>query len=314
LFKVPPEYVPKFKHHHRAYPLSKFKAYLTTNSSITKGTAACYVSAIRRMLFHLGEGQPGAGGLVKRRTWDNFEAVTEYVDGLSRSMQDPIKGAWRYWVNFNGAVTPPQHQLAPRVSKAAVTAALRALLHYRLTGKGAPPLNLQDIPKMYWEWDPNEQRWYITHGRGGSLRYTFGIGVRQLSDAIRNWGYPQGCPKHGASFVPHNPDDSTPMTLQQVKDTIDNKVPPAIVKWLDEAMAKDYTTTVTPIIESERLRMPQEIVEESKLELTKEGRIKTDFHTTRLVDTSDESFGRTFIVDGKLVVENPEDDGLPDWA
>lgn len=307
MFKIP-TYRPKFLRQDKTYPLTKFCAYLKTSTAVGDGAVKNYVAAIRRMLNALGENQPGPDGKVRRQVWLDRGAVEAYIYSLPSRAQHTIKAAQRHWNNFNGAMLPPHQSLVPRTAKASVTAALGALLEYSGCGAGVPPIKLKTITKLKWVYDKNEERWYITYLIGGSERYTFGIGVRVLSDSIRAWGYPDGCPS-GAPFIPRFPGADSPMPLTAVREMLDNRVPPAVVKWFDDEMTKDYATATAAGVAHARLSMPESIVAAAKLAVDPTGRIVMDGPTEW---DSGEAWGKTKIINGKIVVEHPEEDDLDD--
>jgi hypothetical protein len=298
--KIIRSYTPKFRKYDKAYPLTKFMAFLA--STLSPRTVACYVSAIRRMLGHLGEGLPDpTTGVLRLRTWRDEAAVERYKETLQGRLYDTVGGALRYWRAFNGATSPLQ--LSTREAKSAATAALLTLLHYTGQGRGVPPLKIETIPKLLWEYDTSEKRWYVTQAVGSSDRHTFGPGASALATTIRDWGYPDGSCYQGAPFLPGLPGAAQAMTSRAIREMLKNQVSLDVARWLDTVMTKDYDEAVEAGLA--RMTVPVKAITPVKMSVDEEGR---PVFSDPTVVGEDIDLGKIRLIDGKLVCENPDND------
>lgn len=302
MYKVPHQ-MPKAQHFDRVYPLTKFLAFLL-DQGLRLNTAKVYTSNIRRMLGVMGEGRTLPDGTVQRRVWENVEAVREYRSALKARLRNQLQCAWTYWLNYTGSEAALA--ISDRAMKGIVTGAVRVFIYYAGDGKGVPYLRISDIPRYLWEFDDQEQTWYLTRMMGSRDRYLLGPGVRVLGDIIREWGYPDG-DAHGQAFLADAPRSLSPMSIERVRSLLDNKLTPATEKWLNEKMKADYEAAIAPVRERDRAYVPPEMVGVTKL------RMKTNAQMQEGEDRVigyDEAKGEIRLVNGKIVVEHPEDLGF----
>lgn len=308
MFKVPLTYEPKFRHHNKSYPLTRFKAYLISRG-LNHNTVKCYISAMRRMLAHLGEGQPNEQGQVQQRVWEDWERIRDYRDSLrygTRSMFDCSKS---YWSAFIGSDMGPTTK---RDTRAVVAAATRILLACGRAGRGVPEWTPSDLAGLLWEYDKLNDCWYITHMLGSDRHILLGPGVRVLGNIIRDWGY-QATTAHGHAFLPGCPDDWTSMPMPKLYEFLKLKITPTTAAWLTAELEKDYENAITPVLESDRIVVPDDEFIETPAPRTLPRPLAAAPTRSKPkegdVVAYDEELGNIRVVNGKLVCDNPEDPG-----